>query len=43
MNDEFHESDLPTYDISQVIEVGSNEVTIDTLSDNLWNVSIRQC
>ena len=43
MNDESHESDLPTYDISQAIEVGSNEVTIHTLSDNLWNVLIRQC
>ena len=44
MNDESHKSDLPTYDISQaILEVGSNEVTIDTLSDNLWNVLIRQC
>ena len=42
MNDESHESDLPTYDISQEIEVGSNEVIIE-LSDNLWNVLIRQC
>ena len=43
MNDESHESDLPTYDISQEIEVWSNDVTIDTLSDNLWDVLIRQC
>ena len=42
MNDESHEFDLPTYDISQAIEVGNNEVTIE-LSDNLWNVLIRQC
>ena len=43
MNDESHESDLPTYDISQAIEAESNEVTIDTLSDNLRNILIRQC
>ena len=41
MNDESHRFDLPTYDISEAIEVGSNEVTIDTLSDNLWNVLRR--
>ena len=43
MNGESHESDLPTYDIIQVIELESNEVTIDTLSGNLCNVLIRQC
>ena len=43
INDESHESHLSTYDISQAIEVGSNKLTIDTLSDNLWNVLIRQC
>ena len=41
MNDESHRFYLPTYDISEAIEVGSNEVTIDILSDNLWNVLIR--
>ena len=42
MNDESHESDLPTYDLSQAIEVGSNEVIIE-LSDNLWDVLIKEC
>ena len=40
MNDESHESDLPTYDTSQAIKAGSNEVTTNTISDNLWNVLI---
>ena len=40
MNDESHESDLPTYATSQAIKAGSNEVTINTISDNLWNVLI---
>ena len=43
MNDESHESHLSIYDISQAIEVRSNKLKIDTLSDNLWNVLIRQC
>ena len=52
INDESHEYDLPMYDISKGIDIGSNEVamdtlsdkvTMDTLSDNLWNVLIRQC
>ena len=42
ISDDSHESDLPMYDISQAIEVGSNEAAIDTLSDNFWNVLIRK-
>ena len=35
INDESHEYDLPMYDISQGIDVGSNEVAMDTLSDKV--------